>query len=488
MSILGFVNRKGRGVKPTSRPLLDLEDEVLARTRGIVCDPPASSKAGEDDIDAEINREGVMKMLIGSDDEVVEEALKEDDGGQSLSVRIDESSKVNSSEIDKSVSARTEGFRPDVIDQKSCRNTSPSGAASDGINQKTIPRQKRVSRRDSSSGKSKATIIFFDSELSLENESGNFDPNEDYIPNWGVKKGDTLDDLEVCHRILHHSTPRGEACLDHEMKGMHVSDRAGCMAVKTMSAVSDLVIQYERKVVREARLRDRIKRYRVRMTEQSHKIFKLKKHLKKLGGGDSYGKKYKKVIKDLEEKDAQNLRVIEALRKDLKESQDSQDSVTRSYLESTNRAHILSLQVSELESSVQELTTRETLWEESKGLYDKALVEADKIHAELKKMVEVASSDWDWLSSSQGFQYVIERLHRSVEFLEPLGVMETSLWAAAPHCGVVKGYEGQFAGIRIEDIEGYDPAADGAYDDAAKAWQHVHYTYLKLYRLARESL
>ncbi|KAJ0837217.1 hypothetical protein HanRHA438_Chr16g0775791 [Helianthus annuus] len=123
---------------------------------------------------------------------------------------------------------------------------------------------------------------------------------------------------------------------------VQVLDRAGSLA-QLVGSVPELVTRYERKAKREARLRDRIPRYCLRMTLQDAKNAKLAKKVRKL-----------------KKRAVEHAKVVQALKKEMED----------------------------------------------------ARVEGEE---KLKRV----SSERKWLIE-EGFEYIINRLHRSREYLEPL--------------------------------------------------------------------
>ncbi|KAM0048326.1 hypothetical protein Hdeb2414_s0008g00273161 [Helianthus debilis subsp. tardiflorus] len=113
---------------------------------------------------------------------------------------------------------------------------------------------------------------------------------------------------------------------------LHVLDRVRCLSQLVGSVPGLVTSWYERKVKTEARLRDRISRYRLRMTDQVAKNAKLAKKVRKL-------KKLKKTtpvekgteaIRMLAKNTIEHAKVVEALEKELENAR--AESVEHTYV------------------------------------------------------------------------------------------------------------------------------------------------------------
>ncbi|KAF5761399.1 hypothetical protein HanXRQr2_Chr16g0764661 [Helianthus annuus] len=175
---------------------------------------------------------------------------------------------------------------------------------------------------------------------------------------------------------------------------------------------------YDRKAKTEVCLRDRISRYRLKMTCQHQKIWKLKKKVRKLKKS-SQSDNRRETIQMLEKNTHEHAKVVEALTKELEEARDMQEKLKQ---ERATAAH-------EKDSWTQE-------------------------------------------------RYVIKKLHGSREFLESLGAMESNLWSSGAHVGLVEGYANCKAGVALEHNRLYMPKAERGLINAADKLKHMQYPYV----------
>ncbi|KAI3796556.1 hypothetical protein L1987_39231 [Smallanthus sonchifolius] len=94
----------------------------------------------------------------------------------------------------------------------------------------------------------------------------------------------------------------------------------------------------------------------------------------------------------------------------------------------------------------------------------------------LQKSLERVSSERQWLIQ-EGFEYVINRLHRSQEYLKPLGAVMSKLWSSEAHDGVVEGYACCKAGVDLEHLGLYKPKAE-EFRKAADELEHMRFPYV----------
>ncbi|KAI3743916.1 hypothetical protein L1987_56986 [Smallanthus sonchifolius] len=206
---------------------------------------------------------------------------------------------------------------------------------------------------------------------------------------------------------------------------------------KLVGSVPGLLKWHERKTKREARLRDRVSRYRAKNVKLVKKVRKLK-NMRRL------------TIDQGREAVAENTvdhaKVVEALQKELEDARaegEERLKVEREMVEKLNR---------ELEAERRE-----------RVLLDKSL---ERVSYERRWLIE------------EGFEYVINRLHRSREYLEPLGVVQSKLWSSGAHDGVVEGYEFCKAGVDLEDVGVYKPKAEEELRKAADELEHMRFPYV----------
>ncbi|KAJ0444312.1 hypothetical protein HanOQP8_Chr16g0629121 [Helianthus annuus] len=191
---------------------------------------------------------------------------------------------------------------------------------------------------------------------------------------------------------------------------------------------------YEKKSQMEARLRDRISRYRLKMTWQHQKIRKLGKKVRKLKKSSNFDKGREAI--------RMQAKVVEALKKELEEARDTQEKLKQ---ESATAAR-------EKEGWMQERVS-------------------------LEKSLERVWSERQWLIE-EGFEYVIKKLHQSREFLEPLAAVESNIWLAGAHDGLVEGYANCKAGVALEHNRLFKPKAEGELTKAADELKNIQYPYV----------
>ncbi|KAK1425182.1 hypothetical protein QVD17_20528 [Tagetes erecta] len=238
-----------------------------------------------------------------------------------------------------------------------------------------------------------------------------------------------------------------------DQKSVHVVNRVGRLA-ELVESVPELVSMYQRKSKSEAYLRDQITQYRLRMALQDAKISKLVKKLKNLI--KSTLAKNTKIYK--------HAKVVEVLKNELEAARDKSEVMqTRHVAECRDLQEKLSQVSGELELE-REIAARE------KDCWSKERVQ-------LQKSMERVSYERQWLIE-EGFEYVINRLHRSREFLEPLGAVQSKLWSSAAHDGVVAGYAHCKARVALEEVKLYNPEAEKEFTKAVYELEHVKYPYV----------
>ncbi|MFS8027096.1 hypothetical protein Hanom_Chr16g01494581 [Helianthus anomalus] len=264
--------------------------------------------------------------------------------------------------------------------------------------QKTVIGSETVSEPVSSSKKRKNVVVITSDDSPVQS-------SDETAPNTHV------DEAPV--------SPADESSSDHYEVGQTSTDQE-----YVPKSVPEVVTRwYERKAKTEIRLRDRISRYRLKMTCQHQKIWKLKKKVRKLKK-PSQSDNGRETIHMLEKKTREHAKVVEALTKELEEARDMQEKLKQ---ERATAAR-------EKDSGTQERVS-------------------------LEKTLERVLSERQWLIG-EGFQYMIKKLHGSREFLESLGAMESSLWSSGAHDGLVEGYANCKAGMALEHNRLYMPKAE----------------------------
>lgn len=86
-------------------------------------------------------------------------------------------------------------------------------------------------------------------------------------------------------------------------------------------------------------------------------------------------------------------------------------------------------------------------------------------------------SERQWLIQ-EGFEYVINRLHRSGEYNRLLGAVQTKLWSSGAHYGVVAGYAHCKSGGALEDVSLYKREAHQEFLRAVHELEHTRFPYV----------
>ncbi|KAI3796549.1 hypothetical protein L1987_39224 [Smallanthus sonchifolius] len=252
------------------------------------------------------------------------------------------------------------------------------------------------------------------------------------------------------------------------------SDEADDDAVKSdqiVGSVSGLLRWKER----EARLRDRIAGYREKMRLQKAKSAKLAKKVRKLKNlKRSTLDKGREAIEMVAKNTFKHAKVVEALRKELEDARAEGEEKLKAEREMVEKLNgDLELKTSEcvsLEKSLEQVA--------SEGQWLNGELELKKHECvSLEKSLERVSSERRWLIE-EGFEYVINRLLRSREYLEPLGAVESKLWSSGAHDGVVRGYELCEAGVALEDVGIYKPGAEEEFIKAADELKYMRFPYV----------
>ncbi|KAI7748244.1 hypothetical protein M8C21_000358 [Ambrosia artemisiifolia] len=466
MSLLGFVKRKGKGYKATSRPLAPTEDFVLDRTAAVTYSIPETEKDDESrqPRGQTADNLGNLDRFLFSSDVPDKEAVEDSQGKGSGSVDHD-TVKATPSPVRSGGSK--EGSADKVVLGVEATGVSPSPA------RKEHHRKRKISEDivDETPQSGKKHRQASDDEGSKGSEYS-YDITETYVPRWNVKNGDTLVDPAVCYQILHHAIPPGELDRAREKKEDYPAEGASVSIVRALSSVSELVQSYCKKSAVEKRLRGRIEEYRAEITKLDAKLAKRKK------GDRSSIKKGKQAIRAMEEMKEKHAQETKLFQQDLS----SKDKEIEELKERNRLLDEQNISLTKASSSLQERIDKaaeeKEAWRQCKVNYDEALAAGDKVIDQLKVFLEDAEKDRDRLAT-EVIPLVVSKLHKSTEFLEPLGEMETLLYNSAFHDGIVAGFEGCSAGLKIEEIEGYDVKANTVYETGVKTWESTTYPFIE---------
>ncbi|KAD3067326.1 hypothetical protein E3N88_35206 [Mikania micrantha] len=116
-------------------------------------------------------------------------------------------------------------------------------------------------------------------------------------------------------------------------------------------------------------------------------------------------------------------------------------------------------------------------------------VEEDKMKSVLDQLsqqnqslsvkVEELSHDHEWLIV-HGFKHVVELLHRSPEYLEPLAAIQKASHAYGMYSGIRAGYKYAAAGRVMETVSHYAPDSKAKLLQAVNAFEGAHFPFLDL--------
>ncbi|KAK1425181.1 hypothetical protein QVD17_20527 [Tagetes erecta] len=429
IDLLEYMEKKGHGsmnVKLTSRFLAEHEDNILDRTRGICYQVP-----GDVDIPAE-------RMTSDSLEPV-----------RMLDMVLSSEIKLEPLVV------------PGVEDEANVwkENRSETVSVSEG--------RKRHQLDESASSSKKHKVVkgknFFvpseESESSEEDDQKQLDiyvpRGHDVTPKHNIVVQTHKRSVRRCRKnillseLLGSSNEVDQTTMDQN----HVLDRVGRLA-QMVESVPELVSMYERKSKSEAQLREQISRCRLRMTFQDTRIAKLVKKVRNLN----------KSTLATNTKISNHAKVVEALKKELEEARDKSDVMqARHVAECDDLLEKLSQVCGELDLEREMVACEKDGW--------------SKERVQLEKAMERVLFERQWLIE-EGFEYVINRLHRSREFLEPLGAVQSKLWSSAAHDGVVAGYEHCKAGVVLEEVKLYNPEAEKEFMKAVYELEHVKYPYV----------
>ncbi|KAI7755069.1 hypothetical protein M8C21_006536 [Ambrosia artemisiifolia] len=232
--------------------------------------------------------------------------------------------------------------------------------------------------------------------------------------------------------------PKEISFSESDESDLHVLDQVKCLPELVTS-------WYERKAKREACLRDQIARFRLRMTHQAAKNAKLVNMVRKLKKVGTLGKG-QEAIRIPAKNDIEHVKVVEALQKELENARAQTQSVEHAY-----------------EKLKQELEL------EKEGRRQERV--------SLEKSLKQVSSERQWLIQ-EGFEYVINRLHRSQEYLGLLGAVQSNLWDSGAHYGLVQSYESCKDDVPLEDASLYNPEAHGKFLNAVHELEHTRFPYI----------
>ncbi|KAK1425196.1 hypothetical protein QVD17_20543 [Tagetes erecta] len=219
----------------------------------------------------------------------------------------------------------------------------------------------------------------------------------------------------------------------------------------------ELLKWHEKKTKREAQLCDKIVQYRVRMSLVHAKNVKLEKKVKKLK--DLKGMTLDKGSEAMRMVAVNTVKHEEAVQALQKELEDARAEALHEK-EKLKQAHE---EIKVHKEMVQRLN--EELEMEKEGRRQECV------------LLERVSSERQWLIK-EGFEFVINRLHRSGEYNRVLGAVQSNLWSSGAHDGVVAGYAQRKKGKALEDASLYKPEAHKTFLKSVHELEHTRFPYV----------
>ncbi|KAD5803454.1 hypothetical protein E3N88_14814 [Mikania micrantha] len=140
----------------------------------------------------------------------------------------------------------------------------------------------------------------------------------------------------------------------------------------------------------------------------------------------------------------------------------------------------------ELEKEVEMLAKSRAVFEKEQAMFK---VEEAKMKASLEQLsqdnqllrarVEELSQDREWLIV-QGFKHVVDLLHRSPEYLEPLAAIQKASHAYGMHSGIRAGYKYAAAGRAMDTVAYFAPDSKAKLHRAVHAFEEMQFPFLDL--------
>ncbi|KAI7747610.1 hypothetical protein M8C21_024605 [Ambrosia artemisiifolia] len=430
MSVLGFVKRKGKDMVLTSRALAPNEDNILVRTASATYDIPATE---QEDI-PRAPRGGNLSL---EQHPISPQGSKPDTSPSHHSVSEDAGSKDHHS---------GSPLRDDSPERNppSPKDVSPSGDVVIGIKAqktKSTPARKEHHRK----------------RKEVAEES------------------DDVHQLEKKARILHHAIPPGELDRARGKKDEYAAEGASVSVVRTLSSISELVQSYYKKLAMEKKLKRKVGEYRSEVEQLTAKLAKRKK------GDRSSVRKGKEAIRAMGEMKVEHEREMEAVRSKLSDQEKEMEALKEKLRLSDEQNVTLTRSVNSLEERISKVADEKKAWSVCKDNYDKALEAGEKVMDQLRLFNEEAEKDRDRLVTSI-IPSTAYKLLKSVEFLQPLGDMESLLYNSAYHDGLVAGWKAKEEGMKLGDVDGYNVKATEEYEEGAKKWDNTTYEFLEKFK------
>ncbi|KAK1425185.1 hypothetical protein QVD17_20531 [Tagetes erecta] len=420
IDLVKYIQKKDLGdVKLTSRVLGEHEVNILDRTRGICYEGPQSEIQGDGN--------------TGGGD--VENAPENMTGGSLQPVRMLDLLLGPKIRLEPSV-VPGQDDKPEVWEENR------SEIVSEG--------QKRH-RLDESASSSKKQKIFTVKNVVVSSDKSASPETVDAEQQPGISSEKVVS-LELdgsCDEVDQKSLVESD---------VHLLDLVRCFA-QLVGSVPELVTRYQRKAKSEARLREH--------------IAKLEKKVETL----------KSLNKSTLDKNMENHgKVVDALKTKLEEACDKNEVMQARHAAECGDLQDKLMQVNrELEVETEKAEKLKRVNKELELDREMAAREKDgwsQERVQLEKLLERVSFERKWLIE-EGFEYVINRLHRSEEFLKPLGDVQSKLWSSAAHDGVVAGYEHCKARVALKDAELYNPKAEEEFEKAVYELEHMKYPYVR---------
>ncbi|KAI7729074.1 hypothetical protein M8C21_018647 [Ambrosia artemisiifolia] len=225
----------------------------------------------------------------------------------------------------------------------------------------------------------------------------------------------------------------------------------------------------------EKKLKRKVGEYRSEVEQLTAKLAKRKK------GDHSSVRKGKEAIRAMGEMKVEHEKEMEAVRSKLSDQEKEMEALKEKLRLSDEQNMTLSRSVNSLEERILKAADEKKAWSVCKDNYDKALEAGEKVMDQLRLFNEEAEKDRDRLVTSI-IPSTVYKLLKSVEFLQPLGDMESLLYNSAYHDGLVAGWKAKEEGKKLGEVDGYNIKATEEYEAGAKKWDNTTYEFLEKFK------
>jgi hypothetical protein len=111
------------------------------------------------------------------------------------------------------------------------------------------------------------------------------------------------------------------------------------------------------------------------------------------------------------------------------------------------------------------------------SMYKKKLKQEREKSKEAEEEVDRLSEEKKWLIE-HGFAHVVGYLRKSVEYVDPLSVVQKNMRVVGLHEGIVRGFEACSKGVKLEEVKGYNVDVKANFLKAVEKYEGVTFPYL----------